>query len=77
MRHVHSTSIVNQTCQSLCDVTVNSEQAEFINARIREDYSINWLVDGLPAAEVKEDVKTREVFYDLGYVLQMVHAIVL
>lgn len=25
------------------------------------------LVDGLPAAEKKEDEKTREVFYDIGF----------
>lgn len=60
---------MNQTCQALCDVTVDAEQAKFINKRIQEDYSINWLVDGLPAAEMKEEEKTREIFYDMGYIL--------
>ncbi|KAG8816109.1 hypothetical protein FRC17_000460, partial [Serendipita sp. 399] len=58
---------VNETCKAMCNVAVDPQNAKFINERIREDYSINWLVDGLPAAEVKEDTKTGDVFYDLGF----------
>lgn len=43
------------------------EDAKFINDRIREDYALNWLVDGLPAAEMKSDRNTHEVFYDMGF----------
>jgi len=57
---------VNETCRGICDVTIDSGNAKFINQRIREDYSINWLVDGLPAAEVKQDEATGEIFYDMG-----------
>ena len=57
---------MNETCRALCDVTVDSENAKFINERIKEDYSINWLVDGLPAAETKQDEATGEIFYDMG-----------
>lgn len=57
----------NGTCKELCKVTVPPEDAKFINDRIREDYAINWLIDGLPAAEMKRDIKTGEVFYDMGF----------
>ncbi|THH30769.1 hypothetical protein EUX98_g3418 [Antrodiella citrinella] len=57
----------NLTCQSLCRQTVPAEDAKFINARIREDYALNWLVDGLPAAEMKVDLKSGDTFYDMGF----------
>ncbi|KAF5393458.1 hypothetical protein D9757_000614 [Collybiopsis confluens] len=57
----------NQTCQDLCKSTVDPESARFINERIREDYALNWLVDGLPAAEMKVDLRTGETFYDIGF----------
>ncbi|KAG2016055.1 endosomal P24A protein [Coprinopsis cinerea AmutBmut pab1-1] len=58
----------NGTCKALCTVPdVTSEEAKFINDRIREDYALNWLVDGLPAAEMKQDVRTGDVFYDIGF----------
>ncbi|KZT43610.1 hypothetical protein SISSUDRAFT_1124738 [Sistotremastrum suecicum HHB10207 ss-3] len=53
-------------CQTLCTTTVSPENAKFINERIREDYALNWLVDGLPAAEMKMDPKSGEIFYDIG-----------
>lgn len=58
----------NDTCRTLCftpDVT--GEEAKFINDRIREDYAINWLIDGLPAAEMKVESKTKELFFDMGF----------
>jgi len=58
----------NATCQTLCTVSdVTAEEAVFINDRIREDYALNWLVDGLPAAEMQVDNRTKEVFYDVGF----------
>ena len=57
----------NATCQLLCRTSVPPEDAKFINERIREDYALNWLVDGLPAAEMKVDVKTGELFFDMGF----------
>lgn len=50
----------NGTCQTLCvqkDIPV--EDVKFINDRIMEDYALNWLIDGLPAAEMKEGVSLR------------------
>lgn len=57
----------NNTCQLLCRTEVPAEDAAFINERIREDYALNWLVDGLPAAEMKQDTKTQELFFDIGF----------
>ena len=41
----------NVTCSKLCTTTMSGDAASFIDERIRESYSINWLVDGLPAAD--------------------------
>lgn len=57
----------NTTCKVLCTEQIPPEDGKFINDRIREDYAINWLVDGLPAAEMKEDKKTGEIFFDMGF----------
>ena len=57
----------NATCKSLCISTIPAEDAKFVNDRIREDYALNWLVDGLPAAEMKIDVKSGDMFYDMGF----------
>lgn len=39
-------------CRELCKKTVQKDQAAFINARIKENYMVNWLVDGLPVGNV-------------------------
>ncbi|OBZ67000.1 Transmembrane 9 superfamily member 1 [Grifola frondosa] len=57
----------NETCRALCVQQVPGEDAKFINDRIREDYALNWLVDGLPAAEMKVDTKTGDLFFDMGF----------
>ena len=58
----------NGTCEVLCvQEDVTAEDAKFINDRIREDYALNWIVDGLPAAEMKIDVRTGELFFDMGF----------
>ncbi|PPQ98606.1 hypothetical protein CVT24_003939 [Panaeolus cyanescens] len=58
----------NGTCKTLCTVPdVSVEDAKFVNSRIREDYAINWLIDGLPAAEMKIDTKTKDIFFDMGF----------
>ncbi|OJA11697.1 hypothetical protein AZE42_02099 [Rhizopogon vesiculosus] len=57
----------NGTCQTLCADDIPGEDAKFINERIREDYALNWLVDGLPAAEMKRDMKSGDLFFDMGF----------
>ncbi|CAG8479588.1 11788_t:CDS:2 [Dentiscutata heterogama] len=59
----------NTTCQYLCSVTVPGEDAAFINARIKENYAINWLIDGLPAASRKRDLRTDTEFNSIGFEL--------
>lgn len=65
--HPQIRMLKNVTCQELCKSTVPPDDAEFINDRIREDQAINWLVDGLPAAEMKRDGRTNETFFDMGF----------
>lgn len=58
----------NGTCRTLCVVNdVTGEDGKFINDRIREDYALNWLVDGLPAAEMKVDMRNGDLFFDMGF----------
>lgn len=57
----------NATCRVLCESNVPAEDAKFVNDRIREDYALNWLVDGLPAAEMKVDTKSGDMFFDMGF----------
>lgn len=59
----------NTSCQALCDEIIPAEDGKFINDRIKEDYDVNWLVDGLPAAEMKVDERTHEIFFDIGFAL--------
>lgn len=61
----------NGTCQTLCTQTVTAEDTKFINDRIREDYALNWLIDGLPAAEMKVDTRNGDLFFDMGFNLGM------
>ncbi|KAG6811532.1 hypothetical protein H0H92_006965 [Tricholoma furcatifolium] len=58
----------NRTCQTLCTVAdITGEEAKFINDRVREDYELNWLVDGLPAATMKTDTRNGDIFFDQGF----------
>ncbi|KAJ7188196.1 hypothetical protein C8R46DRAFT_13709 [Mycena filopes] len=58
----------NGTCQTLCVKRgVTGENAKFLNDRIREDYALNWLIDGLPAAEMKLDTRNGDLFFDMGF----------
>jgi hypothetical protein len=57
----------NGTCKVLCTSKLEADDGKFINDRIREGYALNWLVDGLPAAEMKKDLKSGEIFFDNGF----------
>ncbi|KAF9434223.1 hypothetical protein BGZ76_008362 [Entomortierella beljakovae] len=56
-------------CTRLCDRTVTGKQAEFINARIKENYAINWLVDGLPAGHVRPGREPNTEIFTIGFPL--------
>lgn len=58
----------NETCKLLCETdTFSGEDARFINDRIRENYAVNWLIDGLPAAQYRIDERTNRNFYSIGF----------
>ncbi len=57
---------MNQTCVKLCDSTLSRDNVGFIKERIEEEYNFNWVVDGLPAAQLYEDEASQEIFYNAG-----------
>lgn len=60
----------NESCKSLCTSTYDAKSALFVNRRIRQDYDLNWLIDGLPAASnAFEDTDNHEIFYSAGFSL--------
>lgn len=59
----------NETCKVLCKQTYEREQALFVNRRIQQGYSLNWLVDGLPAGQIIPDGITHTEFYSPGFLL--------
>ena len=60
----------NESCKSLCrEKSFDKRSAKFVNKRIRQSYNLNWLVDGLPAAQTLEDPLTRESYSSPGFPL--------
>ena len=59
-----------EECRAVCEEqTFSAGDARFVNKRIRQSYEMNWLVDGLPAAQVKKDLSTDTTFYSPGFAL--------
>lgn len=61
--------LVNKTCSHLCTTTLLPTPVEFLSSRIREGFSQQWLIDGLPAAEMRLDDKSNSIFYSMGFAL--------
>ena len=61
--------LTNKQCAELCRVRIKPENAKFINGRIKEEYAVNWLVDGLPVAESRKELKTDQEFLSIGFAL--------
>lgn len=59
----------NETCKPLCAVDYMREQSEFVNMLIEQGYSLNWLVDGLPAGQDIIDDLTGTEFYSPGFLI--------
>ena len=57
------------TCALLCTVDVPAGDAQFINSRIHENYAVEWLIDGLPAASAMYDPSTNTTFDTPGFAL--------
>jgi len=62
---------VNVTgCRAVCgEVMFEPRDAKFVNRRIWQNYNMNWLVDGLPAAQRYLDPNTNTEFYQPGFAL--------
>lgn len=59
----------DETCKPLCKVEYDAGAAGFVNRRIQQGYSINWLVDGLPAGQVITDELSETTFYSPGFLI--------
>ncbi|KAI9318521.1 hypothetical protein BX666DRAFT_2152905 [Dichotomocladium elegans] len=60
----------DETCKLLCETDeIPKEHVAFINERIADDYAINWVIDGLPAAHEDRDEHTNEIYYNIGFSL--------
>ncbi|EEP78137.1 conserved hypothetical protein [Uncinocarpus reesii 1704] len=60
----------NETCKLLCpEVVFDPQSSEFVNQKIWDGYNVNLLIDGLPAAQLGEDLQTEEEFYIPGFFL--------
>lgn len=61
---------MNETCKALCtEQTFTQQDAMFVNSRIYQGYDINWLVDGLPAAQLLKEQDSDKPFYSPGFAL--------
>lgn len=64
----------NETCKPLCQASYEPKDAVFVNSRIYQGYDLNWLIDGLPAAQLLQDpTSDEEPFYSPGFALGMVN----
>lgn len=60
----------NESCRAACnEVVFEPRDAKFVNKRIEQGYNLNWLIDGLPAAEHWVDSVTGEDLYQPGFAL--------
>ena len=59
----------NETCKSLCLEKFNARSGKFVNTKIRQNYALNWLVDGLPAGQRYKDPNSGQLYYSRGFPL--------
>ncbi|SMY25707.1 unnamed protein product [Zymoseptoria tritici ST99CH_1A5] len=60
----------DESCRAVCnEVEFEPTDAKFVNRRIMLDYNMNWLIDGLPAAQRYSDPTTGTEFYQPGFAL--------
>ena len=59
----------NESCKALCTASYPVESVDFIRERIEQGYSLNWLVDGLPAGQEIRDQLTDTSFYNPGFLI--------
>jgi transmembrane 9 superfamily protein 2/4 len=61
----------NETCKRLCDGPrqYSGKMSAFTNSKIQQGYSLNWLIDGLPAGQEVVDQMTNVQFYSPGFLM--------
>lgn len=59
----------NESCKALCTANYPPESVDFVRERIEQGYSLNWLVDGLPAGQEIRDQLTDTSFYNPGFLI--------
>jgi transmembrane 9 superfamily member 2/4 len=60
----------DEECKALCKAqTFTAEDSQFVNSRIWLGYNLNWLIDGLPAAQQLIDPESNDTFYSPGFAL--------
>ncbi|KAH8173495.1 endomembrane protein 70 domain-containing protein [Sarocladium implicatum] len=64
----------NETCKALCKATYPDKMVQFVRSRIEQGYSLNWLVDGLPAGQQIQDQLTGSTFYSPGFLIGQVES---
>mmetsp|Transcript_29952 Transcript_29952/g.58714 ORF Transcript_29952/g.58714 Transcript_29952/m.58714 type:complete len:635 (-) Transcript_29952:68-1972(-) len=69
----------DETCKLLCKKTYTNEDLALFEEKIKQEYSVNWIVDNMPAAttyllmtEDGDNEKTEEVVYQKGFFLGFV-----
>jgi transmembrane 9 superfamily protein 2/4 len=69
-------ALKTETCKTLCQVSIPPTDSTFVHDRILENYMHNWVIDGLPAAELYRDGSTNQEFYNPGFLLgQVMHSV--
>jgi transmembrane 9 superfamily protein 2/4 len=56
----------NVNCSIICNSEIPKEDAVFINEAIEDHYLINWIVDGLPAAQLVSNEEYTTIGFKLG-----------
>ncbi|KAE8354045.1 hypothetical protein BDV28DRAFT_131955 [Aspergillus coremiiformis] len=61
----------NETCKAVCkeEAKFDARSAKFTNRRIVQAYNFNWIVDGLPGAQINVESDTDAKFYNPGFAL--------
>src|SRR5205085_1978802 len=59
----------NESCKAVCNTTFDIPSSQFVSRIIWWGYNLNWLIDGLPAAQVNSDWQTGTTFYSPGFPL--------
>ncbi|KAH3683856.1 hypothetical protein WICPIJ_005173 [Wickerhamomyces pijperi] len=63
------TLLKDESCKQLCSSSYPAAESSFVNALIKDQFSYNWLIDGLPAARRLHDQRTNSDFYGAGFEL--------